>query len=175
MAREDYTRLSKLLKHCTVAVFKNANVIGNTVEERWLGAWNIARARLTQLGFLAPGSETGPAATIRHTHKGAGKSTKHSAEGAAKNRFFNSKIWILQKNEEGAKINVHKPSEDDVLVGPEEQFQKVKDQLKKALSPKAVKKPDPKPPPKNFPKSFKSKATKVKKAKFAKTKKAKKA
>lgn len=102
MPFEDYTKLSSLLKHCTVAVYRSGNVVGATPNERWVGAWNIARARLTQLGFLRPGSETGPAATIKHTNKGAGKSTKHSAEGEAKNRFFDSKIPILMANDEGS-------------------------------------------------------------------------
>lgn len=113
MPAKDYKRLSSLLKHCTVAIFKTAKGLnGNTEEERWVGAWNIARARLTQLGYMVSGSEVGPASSIKFTNRGAGKSTAHSLEGKRKDGFFNARIPILLKAEESHDDKTPKDKKD---------------------------------------------------------------
>ena len=83
-------RVPILVKHMTVAIYKKGGIDGSTKKDRFRSAWNIARARLTEYGFLAKGSEDGPASNIRLTGKGLQRESQHRNErgGAAKNTMF---------------------------------------------------------------------------------------
>lgn len=79
--------IPNLVKHCVVAIVKGGTVQGS-LKDKFLGAWNIARSRLVEYGFLRSGSETGPASKIKLTAKGEKREREHTSEGRMKSRQF---------------------------------------------------------------------------------------
>lgn len=94
-------RVPILVKHMTVAIFKKGGIDGSTEKERFISAWNIARARLTEYGFLAPGSDKGPEANIKLTGKGVKRETLHrrEAERGPKDALFDKMFDVLLDQE----------------------------------------------------------------------------
>lgn len=94
-------RVPKIVKHMTVAIFRKGGIDGSTQQERFISAWNIARARLTEYGHLSKGSEKGPASNIRLTGSGKKLETKHIREGGrkAKENFFDNLYSAIEDEE----------------------------------------------------------------------------
>lgn len=94
-------RVPFIVKHCTVAIYKKGGIEGGTDKEKFVSAWNIARARLTEYGYLAGGSDKGPESNIKLTGKGLKRESEHRREkgGAAKNALFDSMYSVLQDQE----------------------------------------------------------------------------
>lgn len=89
-------KVPHLVKHATVAIWKDGGIAGGS-RERFVSAWNIARARLTQYGFLTEGSEKGKSEDIKLTSKGAKRDREHAreADSRAKSGLFDSMFrWI---------------------------------------------------------------------------------
>lgn len=85
-----------LVKHNTIAIWRTGGLSGGH-KERFVSAWNIARARLVQYGFLSKGSEKGKAADIKLTSKGAKRNREHAreADGKEKSALFDQMFrWI---------------------------------------------------------------------------------
>lgn len=85
-----------LVKHNTIAIWRDGGISGGN-KERFVSAWNIARARLVQYGFLAKGSEAGKARDIKLTSKGAARNRVHAreADGKAKSALFDEMFrWV---------------------------------------------------------------------------------
>ena len=78
-------RLPELLRHMVVAVF--AKLPGSS-RKRFIGAMNIARARLVELHYLTPPSLDGPLERIQLTAPGSKMNMKHKKEGRSKNAAF---------------------------------------------------------------------------------------
>lgn len=100
-------RVPNLVKHCTVALFKKDELDGGTVKEKFMSAWKVARARLTEYGFLAEGSEEGPASRIKLTAKGRQRETKHRREAGAgsKNALFDKLYKLIEEDEQEGKAD----------------------------------------------------------------------
>lgn len=94
-------RVPALVKHMTMAIYNKGGIDGGTRKERFISAWNIARARLTQYGFLREGSDKGPVSTIVLTGKGLKRETLHRRErdGAMKDAKFDELFEQLQDDE----------------------------------------------------------------------------
>lgn len=89
-------KVPNLVKHCTLAIWKSGDIAGGK-RERFVSAWNIARARLVQYGYLAKGSESGTAEDIKLTSKGVVREAEHTREagGTAKSMHFDQMFpWI---------------------------------------------------------------------------------
>jgi hypothetical protein len=95
---QDYKSVPTLLKHCTVAIYKEGKLPGSD-KDRFLAAWRIARSQLTKYGYLAHGSEDGPVTNIKFTHKGAAKTRPHNHEGLKKNKLFDSMSYLLEEHD----------------------------------------------------------------------------
>jgi hypothetical protein len=78
-------RLPALLRHMVIAIF--AKLPGDQ-RKRFIGAMNIARARLVELRYLTPPSLDGPLERIQLTSAGSKKNLKHISEGRNKNNEF---------------------------------------------------------------------------------------
>ena len=50
-------RVPNIVKHNTLAIYKKGGIDGGTKQARFRSAWNIARARLVEYGFLVRVSE----------------------------------------------------------------------------------------------------------------------
>jgi hypothetical protein len=90
-------KVPTLLKHNTLAIWRKGDVDGGSVRERFVSAWNIARSRLVEYGYLIKGSEKSKAEDIRMTTKGAVRNRKHSREpdSKAKSNLFDKMYpWI---------------------------------------------------------------------------------
>jgi len=95
-------RVPVIVKHCTVAIFTEGRGIrGSTKSERFEGALQIARARLTEYGFLARGSETGDPNRITLTAKGRKREAVHKREvaGKRKDALFD-RMWKIIEDQE---------------------------------------------------------------------------
>lgn len=99
MAKND---IPVLVKHCALAIFKSGDVKGS-VMDKTLGAFDIARHRLTEYGFLKKGSEVGDPSKIKLTSKGFQAESKHQREGAAgkaKTREWDKLYRVISEAEE---------------------------------------------------------------------------
>jgi len=94
-------RVPALVKHMTMAILKKGGIDGGTQKEQFISAWNIARARLTEYGFLTGGSDKGPASNIKLTGRGRKRETLHLREAgrSAKEMLFDSLFSVLQDDE----------------------------------------------------------------------------
>jgi hypothetical protein len=83
-------RVPVILKHTSLKIYEKGGIDGSTNRARFQSAWNIARARLTEYGFLTPGSQEGPASRIRLTARGRARTLEHARESsnAQKNKKF---------------------------------------------------------------------------------------
>jgi len=101
-------RVPVLVKHCALAIFKGKGRIkGGTRKERFISAWNIARSRLVEQGYLVKGSEIGPHGTIRLTAKGQQRNQEHKSEqgGSTKSREFDRLFeWVRDEEQRGGKM-----------------------------------------------------------------------
>jgi len=89
-------KIPHIVKHCTLAIWRDGGISGGK-RERFVSAWNIARARLTEYGFLAPGSAEGPVDNIKLTSKGTTREAFHAREpgGKTKSNLFDQMYkWI---------------------------------------------------------------------------------
>ena len=93
-------RIPIIVKHCALAIFKKGGIDGGTTKEKFQSAWNIARARLTEYGYLGSGSEKGSVDNIRLTGKGRARETFHLREagGNVKNMQFDKLYKLLQED-----------------------------------------------------------------------------
>lgn len=73
--------IPRILKHMTLAIFKSRNV-------GFLGAFEIARARLVELKDLEPGSQNGHVGHIKLTSKGAQREKEKDRKSANKSHEF---------------------------------------------------------------------------------------
>ncbi len=90
-------KIPNLVKHNTVAIWRAGKIDGSSAKERFISAWNIARSRLVEYGYLIKGSEKGKAEDIRLTTKGMVRNRKHSREpdSKAKSGLFDKMFpWI---------------------------------------------------------------------------------
>ena len=94
-------RVPNIVKHCTLAIYKKGGIEGGTNKERFRSAWNIARARLVQYGFLLHGSEKGPHGRIKLTGKGRKRNQEHKSETgvSAKSVLFDHMFEWIRKDE----------------------------------------------------------------------------
>lgn len=82
MAKQD---IPILVKHMALAIFKSGSLTG-TVFDKATSAFNIARHRLVEYGFLTKGSELGPPENIKLTGKGHKGEAKHRRESDARKK-----------------------------------------------------------------------------------------
>lgn len=94
-------RVPLLVKHMTMAIFEKGGIEGGTQKEKFISAWNIARARLTQYGMLAHGSDKGPASNISLTGKGTKREVVHQRETGRSNKeqMFDRLFSVLEDKE----------------------------------------------------------------------------
>ena len=95
-------RVPNIVKHCAMAIYKKGGIEGSTAKGRFRSAWNIARARLVEYGFLIEGSQIGPAGRILLTSKGRQRNLEHRMErdGRTKSAEFDKRYAILLKDEQ---------------------------------------------------------------------------
>lgn len=89
-------KVPHIVKHCTLAIWRSGDISGGK-RERFISSWNIARARLTQYGYLTKGSEEGPVDNIKLTSKGTTREAFHAREpgGKTKSMLFDQMFkWI---------------------------------------------------------------------------------
>lgn len=104
MTSDSYKLLPKLLKHCVVAIYRTGKVRGASDDERWVGAWNMARSRLTQLGLLAVGSSVGPISGLALTSSGMKREAAHQMEGPEKSAVFDYRVRVLFEADTGKSL-----------------------------------------------------------------------
>jgi hypothetical protein len=99
------TKIPALLKHMTVAIFKKGGIDGSTEKDQFISAWNIARFRLVQYGFLAEGSQEGEVSKMRLTGKGLKREAEHRRESdrGQKEVLFDKMFAALEPGEELSK------------------------------------------------------------------------
>lgn len=73
-----------MLKRVTVAIMKKRHTFSE--------AFNIARASLTQQGYLKKGSEEGPVANIKMTMKGEKRNREHLRKGTREVMVFDKQF-----------------------------------------------------------------------------------
>lgn len=78
-------RVPHLVKHTTLAIWRSGDIAGSS-KDRFVSSWNIARARLTEYGFLTEGSDKGSPETIRLTSKGRQREHFHAREPGGKDK-----------------------------------------------------------------------------------------
>lgn len=84
-------RIPTIVKHTTLAIYnKDKTLKGRTEAEKFQSAWNVARFRLTQYGFLVTGSEKGSPDQIMLTGRGRLREAEHKRESDStiKDRMF---------------------------------------------------------------------------------------
>jgi len=79
-----------LVRHVALAIYKSGDVRGASTLEKAIGAFDIARHRLTEYGFLRKGSEKGKPSKIKMTVKGHKADAKHRSEVGSKTK---TKEW----------------------------------------------------------------------------------
>ena len=94
MAVKDYQGVPDLLKHMTMAVF---NKLQGGQEIRMINAYNIARVKLVQAGYLEASAVEGAPEHISLTGTGAQKNARHKLEGRGKSQSFDNMAWILEQ------------------------------------------------------------------------------
>lgn len=91
MPTTQFAEIPNLVKHCTVAIFRSGDIKGSTLE-KFRSCYSIAKARLTQYGFLSSGAGDPPLLT----RKGFVRERQHSREGGHKSAFFDKLYAMLQ-------------------------------------------------------------------------------
>lgn len=71
-----------ILMHCTLAIYKEGGLHKSSATSRFRQAFDIARSRLTEYGFLVAGSDKGEPGDIHLTSKGRLRESVHRKEGA---------------------------------------------------------------------------------------------
>ena len=101
-----------LVKHVALAVYKSGDVKGSNTLEKVLGAFDIARHRLTEYGFLKKGSEKGDPSKIKLTAKGHKAESKHRREvgGQVKTKEWDKLYSLIAEAEE-------EPEDDGSMIG----------------------------------------------------------
>ena len=94
MSVKDYQGVPDLLKHMTMAVF---NKLQGGKEIKMINAYNIARMKLVQAGYLEASAVEGAPEHISLTGTGAQKNAKHKLEGRGKSQAFDGMAWILEQ------------------------------------------------------------------------------
>lgn len=102
-----------LVKHVTIAIWTKQG----KVPARFHEAFDIARSQLVKQGYLAPGSQLGPAERIRLTSAGVKRNRKHLREGAHKNREFDRVYEKLELTMAAGTREQNPPPEDRPDVG----------------------------------------------------------
>lgn len=113
-------KVPHLLKHCTLAIYNSGDISGGK-REKFVSAWNIARSRLVEYGYLAKGSEKADAGKIKLTSKGTQRENVHAHEpgGKAKSEMFDAMFkWIELAQE--AKAQEKDPDQDTSPEGKTE-------------------------------------------------------
>jgi hypothetical protein len=86
-----------LVKHCALAIYRSGDIKG-TILQKVHQALLIARARLTEYGFLSKGSEKGGIETIKLTGKGLRREAYHQREkgGVEKTALWDQLYQLLE-------------------------------------------------------------------------------
>lgn len=82
-------RIPDIVKHCTIAIYREGGVTARNAKDRFIQAFKIAKARLAQYGFVQPTGES-LSAPIGLTPKGRAREAKHNREGRAKTVLFDT-------------------------------------------------------------------------------------
>ena len=87
-----------LVKHTTLAIWKHGGLSGQGAQERFVSAWNIARSRLVEYGYLQAGSEVEGIPKIKLTPKGVIRESLHRREpgGGLKSLAFDKMYSYLE-------------------------------------------------------------------------------
>lgn len=81
--------IPNILKHCTVAVYRNGGYAARNEKERFERALKIAKSRLQEYGYLTlAGEDVDSPVTL--TPKGRAREQKHRREGRAKSVLFDT-------------------------------------------------------------------------------------
>lgn len=96
-----------IVKHAVVAI--HGKLTGQAAKERAISAWNIARARLVEYGYLTKGSENASSEGITLTPKGTLRNRKHRLE--AKNPAVDQEFSALFEHIEPAEVPASQPKE----------------------------------------------------------------
>jgi hypothetical protein len=123
-----------LVKHCTIAIWRDGGISGGK-QERFVSAWNIARSRLVEYGFLQKGSETGPAEKVKLTSKGSKRESFHSREpgGKTKSLLFDQMFrWIEVAEESKKEVGVESVPREEYDDGSAQAAQMTKPHLDQA-------------------------------------------
>lgn len=108
--------IPNLVKHCTIAIWRDGKISGGK-QERFISAWNIARARLVEYGFLTKGSENGTSEQIHLTSKGTKRESFHTREpgGKTKSMLFDQMFRWVEVAEDTKKGDG--PSREETMAG----------------------------------------------------------
>lgn len=123
-------RVPNLVKHCTLKIYQKGGIDGSTKKERFQSAWNIARARLAEYGYVVEGTQTGPAGRLLLTPKGRARNNDHRSErgGGAKSRMFDDLFeWILEDYRAGIKDEKELPVKPPVKKRAKSKEKEAKD------------------------------------------------
>lgn len=93
-----------LVKHVALAIFKSGDLKGNKFKKTQ-AAFDIARSRLVEYGYLKKGSEQGPPENIKLTgkgHKREGYHRNEGGEGKSKTTEWDQLYSLIQETEEEA-------------------------------------------------------------------------
>lgn len=96
--------IPKCLKHMALAIFRGpvmrdlSGSVSSGAIAKFQRSFDAARSRLTQYGYLANGSQSGPPSKIKLTPKGKNLEMEHAKEGfrgSAKERAFDTLFRLL--------------------------------------------------------------------------------
>lgn len=82
-------RIPNIVKHCCVAIYREGKISAKTKKDLFLQCFKIAKARLTQYGFIVVTGDS-PTASIGLTPKGRAAELRHKREGRAKTLLFDT-------------------------------------------------------------------------------------
>jgi hypothetical protein len=135
-----------LVKHNTLAIWRDGKISGGK-REKFVSAWNIARARLVEYGFLVRGSESGKSEDIRLTSKGVAREAFHAREpgGKTKSMLFDQMFRWIEVGEEDKEPGAN-PQTNSTPNAEKGDVEKAKTDAK-VVSPLLDKKKNPTPEP----------------------------
>jgi len=111
--------LPNLIKHATVAIFREGGITAKTQKDKFRQALLIARSRMAQYGFVILGGEkvTDP---LHLTPKGKKREQKHRREGRAKSVLFDTlyEKYDIDGSKARAKKELEKAAERALEASP---------------------------------------------------------
>lgn len=128
--------IPNLVKHTALAIYNSGDISGGK-KEKFQSAWNIARSRLVEYGYLSKGSEDGPVEKIQLTSKGHQREAIHASEPGSKTKsmlFDQMYKWIETPDETSTTTAATKEATSKEITGS-----MVKTVKKKVASKKKIK------------------------------------